>query len=175
MKKLVVVASGMVLVLSGIGVEAGWRDKLEQAKDATKEKHEQVKESATDSGQSYSERYSSFKASKKDEAIEKLEEKMEELHGSLIEISKIGFVADEVRIVSGLPPHAEVFFSDTGETGKEAQVMAANAHKKVLSKVLKLLNDTRKINVAHYEIRRVKMDFTVPPKLHLVTNVDLNN
>lgn len=184
------------LLISGVS-HAGWRDKVNEVKksaankysetkeavsqkshsysDAIKSKKEELKQSVKKKKHSFDEAFNRKKQEKKDEAIERMEQKMIELHQSLIEINKIGFIADEVRVVSGFPPHAEVFFSDRGTTGREDDILLKNKHKKVLYKVLKLLRDTRKIKVAHYEIKRVKIDFTVPPKIILITSVNLNN
>ena len=98
---------------------------------------------------------------------------MKDIHESLVEISKIGFLADNVSIISGLPPHAEISFSDIGETGKETQILEKNKSKKKLYKILKMLIDTRKINVAHYKIQGVKIDFSWPPVVTLDAKVDL--
>lgn len=151
MKRKIFIIGYILLLSFPISSKASWIDKI---KDTT----------------------SNYKKLKKDEAIEKLEQEMVGLHTSLIEISKIGFIADEVRIVSGKPlPHAEIFFSDIGATGQEISIIDKNSDKKTLHIILKLLNETRKINIIHFEIKRVKIDFTFPPKISLITKVVLHD
>lgn len=118
-------------------------------------------------------KYAQDKNVTKDQVIEKIENTLQGLHSSLIEAKKIGFIPDDVRVVSSIIPHVEVFFSDIGETGREQEILEANKGRKMLYPVLKFLNDTRRISVANYHIKRVKVNFTVPPKITIIANVDL--
>lgn len=105
-----------------------------------------------------------------DVVINKMESSLKNLHTTLIELNKAGFRADEVWISSSFA--ITVIFKDMGETGKEQEVLNDNKEHKILSLTLKLLLKTRKFSVAHYKIRNLEVELSIPPKLILQTSID---
>ena len=78
-----------------------------------------------------------------------------ELHKTLALAKKIGFFVDEVRFETSLTPKIEVYFRDAGDIGNISKVLkSANKSQKF---VLRLLQATRKFELAHYSPTGVKL------------------
>lgn len=117
----------------------------------------------------------SFISSMKNITIDTVAEKstnlLESSHEILTELNKVGFKADKVIIGSGIAPSLAVVFKDTGETGSEGDILDKNKHIRIFSPILKLLLATRKFHANNYKLETIKVDFSIPPKVVLVTTV----
>ena len=189
MKLFKIVIASSLLVLSS-SLSADWRDALAEKAAAAKaaasekansalERAQEIKEDRMDNNPDYQARMASvsdsvnnMKNKSKDAAIKQSESLLENTHDALIELNKAGFRADEVWIESGLKPTLVVLFKDTGETGSENQILEQNKGRKIFIPVLKSLLATRKFHVAHYRLEKVRVHFSFPPKVILMTTVD---
>jgi hypothetical protein len=96
-----------------------------------------------------------FKQGIYDKVVSGTERVGEELHGTLILAKSLGFYVNEIRFEISLTPKIEVFFRDNGDTGKLPELLG-NANK-VQKGVLRLLQSTRKFNLAHYSPVGIKL------------------
>lgn len=155
----------LLALLLPVSINADWKDKVidakDKVKDAISEKTDELPSNVSNYGQAV-----------KELVMEKTEGALEKLHENLIELNKAGFRADEVWIEGTLTPTITVIFEDVGETGKEDDVLRDSKDKIILSSTLKMLLNTRKFKMKHYQIKKLKLEYSIPPKLTLQATVN---
>jgi hypothetical protein len=115
--------------------------------------------------------HADFKQKTIEKIVQGTEKVGEELHQILALAKEMGFFVNEVRFEISLTPRVEVFFRDVGDKGNLNTVMSkAN---KAQQAVLRLLQSTRKFNVAHYSPTGVKLVTGVAkPSVEILASYD---
>ena len=99
--------------------------------------------------------HADIKQSIYNKTIDVVEKLGDSTHTALAKAQKLGFVVNEVRFEISITPKIEVFFRDTGDTGLFSQLV--NNSTKSEEAILRLLQSTRKFNIAHYSPTGIKL------------------